>query len=203
MVMYRCQRLNKDCQPSPSVRKRNGRPAASKAAQLEAKLDSIVSLLRTSGGSSSLLADWEATAPKARTANSPMPCNTGTPFTYAAHAIPSPMSSETSMHGPSLIIETCDALSISPEMAEKLLTQFRTQNLRFLPFAHIPPHMTSQQLRNERPFFWLCIVAVLSPDTPAREALFNKITDIIHRELLVALAPSIDILLGVMTFMSW
>ncbi|KAJ5586970.1 uncharacterized protein N7459_002735 [Penicillium hispanicum] len=207
MSCERCQRLKKDCRPSPTVRKRNGRSSASKAAQLEAKLDSIVSLLQTGGGPSSLPTDWESTVSQAKydaieKPRQPVP---GLPFSYASAAIPSPMSSAsaTSSYESNPIQETCDTLAIPPDTAEKTLSQFRTQNLRFLPFAHIPPHMTSQQLRQEKPFFWLCIMAVLSPGNPAREALFNKISDIIHREVLVAISPSLDILLGVMTFMSW
>lgn len=100
-------------------------------------------------------------------------------------------------------MEVCDAFPIDPETADKRLRQFRDQNLRCLPFVHIPRQMTSEQLRADRPFFWLCIMAVMAPGNPVREALFNKITELIHHELLVAIAPSIDILLGVMTFMSW
>jgi hypothetical protein len=63
--------------------------------------------------------------------------------------------------------------------------------------------MTSQQLRQEKPFFWLCIMAVLAPGVFQRESVFLKITEFIHQKLLVEVAPSMDMLLGIMTFMSW
>ncbi|KAK0671921.1 hypothetical protein QBC41DRAFT_353834 [Cercophora samala] len=47
----RCHRLRKECVPSVSVRKRNGkRTHVSRAAQLEAKLEDLVSLLRHQAG---------------------------------------------------------------------------------------------------------------------------------------------------------
>lgn len=47
MIAPRCHRLDKDCNPAASVRKRTKRNTASKRAQLEDKLDDLVSLLRT------------------------------------------------------------------------------------------------------------------------------------------------------------
>jgi hypothetical protein len=63
--------------------------------------------------------------------------------------------------------------------------------------------MTSQQLRQEKPFFWLCIMAVMTPGSIQRESVFLKITEFIHQRLFVDVAPSMDMLLGVMTYMSW
>ncbi|KAH9233035.1 hypothetical protein K456DRAFT_1788268, partial [Colletotrichum gloeosporioides 23] len=46
----RCHRLNKTCQPSNPQRKRSKKPPSSRTAQLEEKLDGLVTLLRQSGG---------------------------------------------------------------------------------------------------------------------------------------------------------
>ncbi|KAI8244231.1 Efflux pump mlcE [Colletotrichum sp. SAR 10_96] len=46
----RCYRLNKTCQPSNPQRKRSKKPPSSRTAQLEEKLDGLVTLLRQSGG---------------------------------------------------------------------------------------------------------------------------------------------------------
>jgi len=79
----------------------------------------------------------------------------------------------------------------------------RTQNLKFLPFVHIPSNLTADKLLQEKPFFWLCIMAVATPVPIERDALFRKITMLIQQKLLIEVSPSMDMLLGIMTFMSW
>lgn len=79
----------------------------------------------------------------------------------------------------------------------------RVQNLKFLPFIYIPPHLTADQLRQDKPFFWLCIMAVATPVNIQRDVLFHKITMLIHQKLLIEVSPSMDLLLGIMTFISW
>lgn len=63
--------------------------------------------------------------------------------------------------------------------------------------------MTSQQLRVEKPFVWLTIMAVLTPAIDRRELVFAQITNIIHQKILVEVAPNMDMLLGLMVFITW
>ncbi|KAJ5219111.1 uncharacterized protein N7498_001210 [Penicillium cinerascens] len=201
----RCQRLKKDCRPSPTVRKRSVRSSASRNAQLEAKLDNIVSLLQTTGASS-VPADWESATAKPQSNGLPGP--TGAPVggpigAYASPGISSPSSAACSLSSIDSIHDICSALPISPEEAEKTLGLMRVQNLKFLPFVYIPPHVTADQLREDKPFFWLCIMAVATTVNIHRELLFRKITMFIHQKLLIEVSPSMDLLLGIMTFISW
>ncbi|KAJ5746423.1 hypothetical protein N7520_011605 [Penicillium odoratum] len=189
----RCQRLKKDCRPSPTVRKRISRSSTSKTAQLEAKLDSIVSLLQTTGSNPGLAVDWDSSA-----SGSKQP----SPFNFRGADMPSPAQTASSPNTAS-IVDACTALQISPEIAEKTINDFRKQNLKMLPFLHIPPHVTSQQLRNDKPFLWLCIMAVCTPGESKRNSLFAKVTDLFHQELILGSSPSMDILLGTMTYVSW
>lgn len=197
------------------MRKRNGRSAASKTAQLEAKLDSIVSLLQTSGSQSTIPTDWDSSVSVSASgsASGSVSKNTspeshpgkghGAPFHYAE--IPSPAATQ-SAPSPSTnrIYDLACSLTISPETAEKTLTQFRTENIKFLPFLYIPPHYTSSQFRQEKPFTWLCIMAVSYPGYHTkRDGLVAKITELIHTELLVDVSPSMDMLLGIITFICW
>lgn len=99
--------------------------------------------------------------------------------------------------------DVCNSLQLTPEDAEKRLGSFRTHNMRFIPFIHIPSHMTSQQLRVEKPFVWLTIMAVLTPAIDRRELVFAQITNIIHQKILVEVAPNMDMLLGLMVFITW
>ncbi|KAJ5085829.1 hypothetical protein N7532_010600 [Penicillium argentinense] len=195
----RCQRLKKDCRPSPSVRKRNGRSSASRTAQLEAKLDNIVSLLQANGGAPGLPADWENATTINTARPNILPCQ-ATNLNSTPPGIPSPVPSAP---GDSPLVEFWKSLRISPEEAEKTIRNFRTNNMRYIPFIHIPPNVTSQQLRTEKPFVWMCIMAVLTPGIDQRDILFSRITDIIHQKILVDVAPSMDLLLGLMIFVSW
>lgn len=46
-------------------------------------------------------------------------------------------------------------------------------------------------------------MAVLTPGIIQREALFGKITNLIQQKLLIEVSASMDMLLGLMTFISW
>ncbi|CAI7653371.1 unnamed protein product [Penicillium pancosmium] len=197
----RCQRLKKDCRPSPTVRKRNGRSSASRTAQLEAKLDNIVSLLQTTGGTSSMPADWDNANSIAMPAqNAPSYLSKTDHPMVTPPGMPSPVPSSSTDCS---MIDVCNSLQLTPEDAEKRLGSFRTHNMRFIPFIHIPSHMTSQQLRVEKPFVWLTIMAVLTPAIDRRELVFAQITNIIHQKILVEVAPNMDMLLGLMVFITW
>lgn len=209
LMVRRCQRLKKDCRPSPTVRKQSGRSSASRTAQLEAKLDNIVSLLQATG-STSIPAGWESTAPKSQSEMELGPPGpTGAPVgapvgTYASPRISSPSTAATSPSSNEFSVhDLCSTLPITPDQAEKTLNVMRNQNLKFLPFVYIPPHFTAEMLREEKPFFWLCIMAVTTPVNIHRETLFSKITALIQQKLLIEVAPSMDMLLGIMTFVSW
>lgn len=189
------------------MRKRSERSSASKAAQLEAKLDGIYSLLKNTGGASGLPADCDSTTASApENASCPLVQND-----YAATPMPSSLSTptlcsssnSTSSSNDSTIRDVCLSLPIPPGLAEKNLNHFRSSNLKFLPFLHIPPHITTQQLLQEKPFLWLCIIAVCLPGSMQREGLFERITELLHKELLSKVNLNMDILLGLMTYLSW
>ncbi|UDD59335.1 hypothetical protein AFCA_006757 [Aspergillus flavus] len=91
---------------------------------------------------------------------------------------------------------------IPSNISTRLLEQFRNENLNYLPCIHIPPHVTPQELMQEKPFFWYCLTAVLTPNLIERESLFTKVHDTIYQKLVVETTPSMDLLLGLMTFMS-
>ncbi|KAE8365733.1 hypothetical protein BDV27DRAFT_144195 [Aspergillus caelatus] len=72
-----------------------------------------------------------------------------------------------------------------------------------LSCIYIPLHVTPQELMQEKPFFWYCLTAVLTPNLTKRESLFTKVHDTIYQKLVLETTPSMDLLLGLMTFMSW
>jgi hypothetical protein len=88
-------------------------------------------------------------------------------------------------------------------MAQKCLDQFCTRNLQYLPFVYIPSDMTSEKLRQTYPFLWVCIMEVTTYKNPEKGDSFGRITNYIHQRVMLDIVPSMDLLLGIMTFVSW
>lgn len=63
--------------------------------------------------------------------------------------------------------------------------------------------MTSKRLRKERPFLWLCVMAVSSTDVARQNALGRAVREIAAREIMVEGERRIDLLLGLLCFIGW
>ncbi|KAF3012941.1 hypothetical protein E8E15_004334 [Penicillium rubens] len=171
----RCQRLSKECRPAQTVRKRNKPKSSSNTAHLEAKIDWIMSAFENGGAAPSLPPDWQ-------------PVNLGQSQRHdprqsaSITQTPTSVSSSNAEEGqypaqflPSYDRDILGLVYVRPAMAQKYLDQFRTRNLQYLPFVYIPSNVTSDQLREKYPFLW---------------------------RVMLDIAPSMDLLLGIMTFIS-
>lgn len=123
---------------------------------------------------------------------------------------PTSVSSSTAEEGqypahflPSYDREILSLIYVPPAMAQKCLDQFRTQNLQYLPFVYIPSNLTSDQLQQKYPFLWVCIMEITTYNNPENGDSFGRITNHIHQRVMLDLVPSMDLLLGIMTFVSW
>ncbi|KAK9257993.1 hypothetical protein V1519DRAFT_455882, partial [Lipomyces tetrasporus] len=223
----RCHRMNKDCQPSPPVRKRRTvkRPTANKASKLEKKLDGLVTLLKSATQSApgiinatSVNSPPEGAVPSSHdsasgstaagsvgvgyrdyTYNRPLPNRSGFPdsgFTPAA----SSSSGSTSVN---LQPVFHPALELSPEDAESYLNKFRTDFVKHFPFIVIPPSMTAHQLRQGRPFLWICIMSAASSNSTQQIVLSNEIREILGRQAYVEGTRNMDLLLAVLVYAAW
>ncbi|CAI7649375.1 unnamed protein product [Penicillium palitans] len=173
----RCQRLNKECRPAQTVRKRNKQPSGSNTANLEAKLDWIMSAFEKSGGPPGLLPDWQPVNLGQSSRHDP---SQSAPATQSPPSVSSLSTAEEGQYPahflPSYDKEILSLIYVPPAMAQRCLDHFRTRNLQYLPFVYIPDNMTSDQLRQKYPFLW---------------------------RVMLDLVPSMDLLLGIMTFISW
>ncbi|KAJ5384674.1 hypothetical protein N7517_002585 [Penicillium concentricum] len=199
----RCQRLSKECRPAQTVRKRNKLPSGSNTAKLEAKLDWIMSAFEKGGVNPGLPPNWE-------------PVNLGrsqqndqSQSAPSTQTLTSLSSLSTAKDGRCLIdfVPSCDREALSliyvpPAMAQKNLDQFRTRTLQYLPFVYIPSNITSDQLRDKYPFLWVCIMEVTTATNLEKGDSFGRITNYIHQKVMIDVAPSMDLLLGIMTFVS-
>ncbi|KAJ5236537.1 hypothetical protein N7489_006628 [Penicillium chrysogenum] len=199
----RCQRLSKECRPAQTVRKRNKPKSSSNTAHLEAKIDWIMSAFENGGAAPSLPPDWQ-------------PVNLGQSQRHdprqsaSITQTPTSVSSSNAEEGqypaqflPSYDRDILGLVYVRPAMAQKYLDQFRTRNLQYLPFVYIPSNVTSDQLREKYPFLWVCIMEVITCTNPEKGDSFGRITNHIHQRVMLDIAPSMDLLLGIMTFISW
>lgn len=87
--------------------------------------------------------------------------------------------------------------------AEEYLVMFREQMMHYSPFMPVTAVTTAQALRRERPFLWLCIMAILSKSTEQQKALGREIRITIGREMFLEGKNNLDLLIGLLTYNAW
>jgi hypothetical protein len=95
----------------------------------------------------------------------------------------------------------CPELTASE--AEEGLATFVAHMLKFFPFVYIPPNTTASELRVQRPFLVLCMAAISNKQAERQRELFSMMRATIAQKLVITVEPSIDLLLGLLTFLGW
>ncbi|KAL4880587.1 hypothetical protein BJY04DRAFT_191050 [Aspergillus karnatakaensis] len=189
----RCRRLNRDCRPAPRTRKMNPvrSSAAAKTAQLERRLDELTSLLQATAQPSSIPAD---------------PPLSDSGFSSTSHASPQsqthPQPQPTLANVPQAEARLPDVFNLRTEDYE-VLDSFRLNRLPSLPFMYIPPNTNPETIKSQYPFLWHCMVTLYCKDTPRRYALHTELKSKAAQALLVNCERSLDLLLGVLTYLTW
>ncbi|KAL4772925.1 hypothetical protein BDW60DRAFT_222131 [Aspergillus nidulans var. acristatus] len=216
----RCQRLNKDCrQPAFHKRQSTRKSSNSKAARLEEKLEDLVSLLRAGvqppGANPVNLLLGQFGQPQDMSLNNALspPDSLDAALGNSARSVytapPNPATLTPDMSTPETsgqlsTVSFSTSLEPTALQAEEYLTLFHTQLLPYFPCVYIPPGTTAQQLRHERPFTWLCIMAVTCRAAGQRRALYEKIKTIVAQQMVHNSANTdIDILLGLLIYLGW
>ena len=204
-----------------AVRRRNPKkPTASKSARLEEKLDGLVSLIKAGAQSDAVPTDSQAIAPTYDSAqHSSVPTNDkSSPYgqtdirsTTSAldDQLPNPpaltpgsIESQGTLSNPSPSLHH-DTVEPSSREAEQCLTIFRIHKTEYFPFVYIPPTITADQLHQERPFLWLCVMMVASRSTSQQQALGNKVREKLAQEMVIKSEQNIDLLLGLLAYLGW
>ena len=199
-------------------RRAGSRHPASKVERLEEKLDGLVTLLRssTSGtpaifnvttGNSAVeevvsLNQGKSSEATVRGCTSDQSQHIATILTDSAFI---PTSSSCSSQSTSMTLPPLLHPDLEPSLddAESYLTRFRTDFVKHLPFIVIPPLTTAHQLRQERPFLWLSIMAVASTQSTQQKTLSKKVREVFGREAYLEGTRNIDLLLAVLTYATW
>ncbi|KAL4974564.1 hypothetical protein BDW66DRAFT_167646 [Aspergillus desertorum] len=199
----RCQRLNKECrQPPPHKRRSTRKVANSTAARLEEKLEDLVALLRAS-------VQPPAVSPISNTLSTPDSFDAAFSNSTQNTALPPiPISLTPDTNASDSTSRSPVAFSTAAEpttpQAEECLITFRTHLLPYFPCVYMAPDMTAQQLRERRPFTWLCIMSVTCKSAAKRWALNDKIKATVAQQMVHNSASTdIDILLGLLIYLGW
>ncbi|KAI1426938.1 hypothetical protein F5Y12DRAFT_739230 [Xylaria sp. FL1777] len=203
----RCHRLKKRCQPSDSIRSRNARKAEesdSRIAQLEGKIETLISAIQSivsSSGSSELKLD--------------QPLNEENIFSFTS-SLTSIQADSTrtnssigDQHTPQSDAqqETVPLSASLPDIthipADKAIEFFRSRMLPCFPFIHLTPDITTEQLRRNRPFLFQAILTVTTFSTQRKLALADDLRHLFFTSTLLNVQSSIDLLLGLLTYLAW
>lgn len=217
----RCIRFDKDCQPPSSARKRKSPYPISSTnpARLEKRIDDLYTLI----GSVAAPKDGNSnTRPAPAESHRQYPGDLGSFPTH--EAIPratqteqinnsnqldrqtlTPASSQGTLSARPQSPSSLDASTIEPceREAEELLDLFRAKMLKYAPFTVISPEMTASQLREQRPFLWLCIMTITTKSSSQQTALSHAVRTSLGRLMLVDGEKSHDLLYGTITCLAW
>lgn len=162
---------------------------------LEAKLDDLVSLLRSQAAEKQTRDP--APAPQATTARDP---DVVVDMTTSAVRLVRPNDPPSTS---SLILEDVIAWEVPERLAEEQLYTFRSAFLPMFPFVHLPFTMSASQLRHQKPCLWFVMICLTTKSVSEQFAMAEKIWDIISRRIVSEHLADLDLLLGVLCFASW
>lgn len=91
----------------------------------------------------------------------------------------------------------------TPVDEEEFLRTFLADELQYLPFIYLPPGTSAQQLKNDYPFLWRCIVAVQIGSAARHAEMVATIRREVADRLIVDCQKSMDVLLGLVVFLAW
>ncbi|KAF5678071.1 transcription factor [Fusarium heterosporum] len=219
----RCHRLGKPCQPMATSRKRVAKKStSSRTAQLEEKLEDLVTILRASqpsnghlhssnAGDSSPLTNPSnighltsrleslATAAASSSSSETQPRSYTVPHSYGSTSTVD-THAETS---PSSICEDTSAVAEpTPEEAEMNLNRFR-EWLKAFPCMILPNDMTAATLRKEKPFLWLCIMNMTSMSVEQQMKMKDRVRQEMATRIIINHERSLDCLQGLICYVSW
>jgi hypothetical protein len=184
-----------------TVRKRNvRRAAASKTANLEQKLDTLVSLIRNQNQS------------KSPSANEPSPLDPVTNLSAPSHhasqsgSAPNANANEPQANAGFTPIST---LICTPEIqatqqdAEHHFKLFRDCYLACFPCIHLRSDISATQLRSERPLLWFTIMMVTCQSSHTQRRMSASWRSIVSQKMVVEHEKSMDLLQGLLVFLGW
>ncbi|KAH7117077.1 hypothetical protein B0J11DRAFT_108797 [Dendryphion nanum] len=202
----RCHRLNRQCIPGEQIRKRAGRKP-SKRAQLEDRLDNLVTLLQAQQSAKESGAPVTIQSAQAHPWSS-LPSNTPVASSVSLtvnqpveHPVLTPAAS-TRTHSNASPAPSAHIFPLDESLGRCLHT-FRSVQLKCFPCVLIPVTMTVSEMERRFPFLWLNIRTICAQSTPVQMDLALQTREIFSRQVLIEGERNVDLLLGVLMQISW
>ncbi|KAK3332377.1 hypothetical protein B0T19DRAFT_415483 [Cercophora scortea] len=229
----RCHRLGKTCEPSAAarVRKRKVRTPPPTSRRIEEKLDDLVSLLRSQAGEKQDAGQVPQQPQQYTPQTTPSAPDKLSPTLKTLVSFGDPLASAPTKtrDDPEIAIDTDSnvvhifrsnspgprSFSLSPVYndvsvhdvpdgtAEEQLATFRRVFLNMFPFVHLPPTMSASELRYEKPFLWLNIMALTTNRVAQQFAMGDTIWRIISQRVITEHLADLDLVLGLVCFAAW
>lgn len=224
----RCERLQKACEASVSVRKRKGPSPPAKAIHKpqertnelvvpsrDQDLINNVQAYPTPSVSSAFSPDGRSPGPKTpgtgyvTSWNEPVsaapkrsPDVALDPDSTMVHFVRSEDSATAQLYGPGVSSQDV-SINISDAQAHEYLESFRQIFLPQFPFTYISPSTSHRDLRSQKPFLWLNIMALGTRRIAETFAWEKVIWRTITEKAITQHETSLDLLLGLICFASW
>ncbi|OAA77741.1 Zn(2)-C6 fungal-type DNA-binding domain protein [Akanthomyces lecanii RCEF 1005] len=214
----RCQRLNKECFSRPPAPPRiKKRPKRSRVAELEKRLNELSS--QVGQGHARLPTPDDAATNSERATSSAKTVKSGdlqsdlVEIVNLQHWFPNTASSpggggkEKSASPAGWEAEAfqhMDSIWPLPEDATGLLADYHELWAVTFPFIIVPPDMTSEDLRDKRPFLWKAIMLTATFFDAARQTrLGSELLSDIARAAVVEGVKTLDLLQGMQLLIAW
>ncbi|KAJ6780710.1 hypothetical protein PWT90_02318 [Aphanocladium album] len=214
-----CQRLNKECFSRPPAPPRiKKRPKRSRVAELEKRLNELSSQV---GQGHARLPTPEDAAASDKATSTTKTVRSGdlqsdlVEIVNLQHWFPNPTSSpgdgasKEKSASPRAgweaeAFQHMDSIWPLPEDATTLLKEYHELWAITFPFIVVPPDMTSEDIRDKRPFLWKGIMLTSSFFDAARQTrLGNELLSDIARAAVVEGVKTLDLLQGMQLLIAW
>ena len=230
----RCRRLGKTCQPIHTSRRRAAKKAAaSRTAQLEEKLDDLVSILKSSQGQQHTQTQshsQRSTPPNIQQQQQQqqpyqqLQNHTSTYGSPAKYFLPCPEQRQQQQPYSSSALDSLahaatserqgasaddSAAVTTPNGSEPSPQEAEECLSKFrtwlpnFPFIHLPPAMTAAALRAERPFLWLCIMNLTVTSSEMQIILRDRVRREVSERIVIQNERTMDLLQGLIAFLAW
>ncbi|QRD91099.1 C6 transcription factor [Aspergillus flavus] len=200
-----CLRLKRKCQLSVSVRRRRGLMAEGsdmRIARLEEKMESLLAAMDTFVSSSGSLVGLADTTRPGATSISALVNMTSSGSSERLALSNTTVSTHTNSSPHSVSSAPSPTASL-PNQEDGRLEYFRTRMLPYFPFIDLTPEMTTQYLRQNRPFLLRAIYTVTTFSTQEKLAQVEELKHLLFTSALLKVESSIDMLLGLLTYIAW
>lgn len=90
------------------------------------------------------------------------------------------------------------------EAAGRYLEIFRTVMVHRFPFVVISPSVTAQELREEKPFLFLTVLAAAAYENmPLQRRLGKEIKQVVSNRVIMSGESSLEVIQGILIYLAW